>query len=68
VIRDCEDLPEFSVRTSESVVLGRERANANCMRAIEFQKDLVREAVRESQDLCDRTVSGRGCHCRLAGW
>lgn len=47
VIRDCEDLPEFPVGTPESIVLGQERANANCMRAIEFQKELVREAVRQ---------------------
>jgi hypothetical protein len=47
VIRDCEDLPEFPVGTPESIVLGQERANANCMRAIDFQKDLVREAARQ---------------------
>jgi hypothetical protein len=47
VIRDCEDLPEFRVGTPESVVLGQERANANCMRAIEVQKELVREALRQ---------------------
>jgi hypothetical protein len=49
VIRDCEDLPEFPVGTPESVVLGQERANANCMRAIQFQKQLVREAVQRQQ-------------------
>jgi hypothetical protein len=49
VIRDCEDLPEFPVGTPESIVLGQERANANCMRAIEFQKQLVREAAQQPE-------------------
>jgi hypothetical protein len=49
VIRDCEDLPEFPVGTPESTVLAQERANENCMRAIEFQKQLVREAVQQQQ-------------------
>ncbi|HEX6683896.1 MAG TPA: hypothetical protein VF062_13925 [Candidatus Limnocylindrales bacterium] len=49
VIRDCEDLPEFPVGTPESIVLDQERANANCMRAIEFQKRLVHETVQQQQ-------------------
>jgi hypothetical protein len=48
-IRDCQDLPEFPIGTPESIILDQERANANCMRAIEFQKRLVREAVQQQQ-------------------
>ena len=47
VIRDCENLPEFPVGTQESIVLNAERANDSCMRAIEYQKELVRTAVQE---------------------
>ncbi|MGC4897416.1 hypothetical protein [Micromonospora sp. DT31] len=47
VIRDCEDVPEFPVGTQESVALDAERANNNCMRAIEYQKELIRTAVQE---------------------
>ena len=47
VIRDCEDVPEFPVGTAESIVLNAERENDNCMRAIEYQKELVRTAVQE---------------------
>lgn len=46
-IRDCEDLPELPLGTAEPVVLDVERANANCMRAIEYQKQLVRTAAQE---------------------
>jgi hypothetical protein len=47
VIRDCEDLPGLPVGTAEPVVLDVERANANCMGAIEYQKQLVRTAAQE---------------------
>ncbi|MFG2056119.1 hypothetical protein ACGFI9_19035 [Micromonospora sp. NPDC048930] len=46
VIRDCEDLPEFPVGTDEATVLAAERANDNCMRAIDQQKELIGEALR----------------------
>jgi hypothetical protein len=48
-IRDCQDLPEFPIGTPESIILDQERANANCMRAIEFQRQLVRETVQQQQ-------------------
>ncbi|WP_430786310.1 hypothetical protein [Actinoplanes sp. G11-F43] len=45
VVRDCEDLPEFPVGTSEDVVLAVELANDRCMGAIARQKELIREAA-----------------------
>ncbi|MFI6262927.1 hypothetical protein [Micromonospora sp. NPDC051006] len=47
VIRDCEDLPELPLGTAEPVVLDVERANPNCMRAIEYQRQLVRTAAQD---------------------
>ncbi|MEU8299825.1 hypothetical protein AB0C04_21450 [Micromonospora sp. NPDC048909] len=46
-VGDCEDLPELPLGTAEPVILDAERANANCMRAIEYQKQLVRTAAQD---------------------
>lgn len=44
-VRDCADVEEFPVGTPEAIVLAADLANADCVRALSRQRELIREAA-----------------------